>query len=65
MSTTHQAAFFCAYHGSAILAFGTLGAAEQAALRAELVQLWSAHNTAGVTGSMVDADYLEVVATRA
>ena len=63
MSTTRQAAFFREYHGSAILAFGTLGAAEQAALRAELVQLWSAHNTAGVT--VVDADYLEVVATRA
>ncbi len=53
-------------YGPATRAFATLGEAEQAALRAELVQLWSAHNTASVTGrTMVDAEYLEVVATRA
>ena len=47
-------------------AFATLGEAEQAALRAELLQLWDAHNTASVTGrTMMDAEYLEVVATRA
>jgi SAM-dependent methyltransferase len=58
--------FFRQYYGPATRAFATLGGAEQAALRAELVQLWSAHNTATVTGrTTVDAEYLEVVATRA
>jgi SAM-dependent methyltransferase len=58
--------FFREYYGPATRAFATLGEAEQAALRAELVQLWSAHNTASVIGrTMVDAEYLEVVATRA
>ena len=58
--------FFRQYYGPATRAFATLGEAEQAALRAELVQLWSAHNTATVSGrTTVDAEYLEVVATRA
>jgi SAM-dependent methyltransferase len=58
--------FFRQYYGPATRAFATLGRAEQAALRGELVQLWSAHNTASVTGrTMVDAEYLDVVATRA
>jgi hypothetical protein len=40
--------------------------AEQAALRAELVELWSAHNAATAAGrTAVDAEYLDVVATRA
>jgi hypothetical protein len=58
--------FFREYYGPATRAFATLGEAEQTALRAELVQLWSAHNTASVGGrTTVDAEYLEVVATRA
>lgn len=58
--------FFRQYYGPATRAFATLGDAEQAALRAELVQLWTAHNTATETGrTMVDAEYLDVVATRA
>jgi SAM-dependent methyltransferase len=58
--------FFRQFYGPATRAFATLGEAEQAALRAELVQLWSAHNTAIATGrTTVDAEYLEVVATRA
>jgi hypothetical protein len=58
--------FFRQYYGPARRAFATLGEVERAALRAELVQLWSAHNTATVTGrTTVDAEYLEVVATRA
>ena len=57
--------FFRQYYGPATRAFATLGAAEQAALRAELVQLWSAHNTATAAGrTTVDAEYLHVVATR-
>jgi SAM-dependent methyltransferase len=58
--------FFREYYGPATRAFAALGEAEQTALRAELVQLWSAHNTATVGGrTTVDAEYLEVVATRA
>ena len=57
--------FFRQHYGPATRAFATLGKAEQATLRAELVQLWSAHNTATVTGrTTVDAEYLDVVATR-
>ena len=58
--------FFREYYGPATRAFATLGEAEQAALRAELVELWSAHNTATTAGrTTVDAEYLDVVATRA
>jgi SAM-dependent methyltransferase len=58
--------FFRQYYGPATRAFATLGDAEQAALRAELVHLWSTHDTAGVTGrTTVDAEYLDIVATRA
>ena len=58
--------FFRQYYGPATRAFATIGDADQAALRAELVQLWSAHNTAAAAGrTTVDAEYLEVVATRA
>ena len=58
--------FFRGYYGPATRAFAAIGEAEQAALRAELAALWSAHNTATVEGrTTVDAEYLEVVATRA
>jgi SAM-dependent methyltransferase len=58
--------FFRQYYGPATRAFSTLGEAERAALRAELVQLWSAHNTATEAGrTRVDAEYLHIVATRA
>ena len=58
--------FFREHYGPATRAFATLGEAEQAALRAELVELWSAHNTATAAGrTAVDGEYLDVVATRA
>ena len=58
--------FFRQYYGPATRAFATLGEAEQAALRAELVQLWTTHNTATVAGrTTVDAEYLDIIATRA
>jgi hypothetical protein len=58
--------FFRQHYGPATRAFATLGGEEQAALRAELVQLWSAHNTATEGGrTTVDAEYLDVVAMRA
>lgn len=57
--------FFREYYGPATRAFATLGEAEQAALRAELVQLWTDANTATAEGrTIVDAEYLHVVATR-
>jgi hypothetical protein len=58
--------FFRQYYGPATRAFASLGGAEQGALRADLVRLWTAHNTAAAAGrTIVDAEYLEVVATRA
>ncbi len=36
----------------------------QEKLRSELVSLWSAHNNAGGDTTRVDAEYLEVIATR-
>jgi len=58
--------FFRQHYGPATRAFATLGDAKQAALRAELVQLWSAHNTATEPGrTAVNAEYLDVVARRA
>jgi len=57
--------FFRQYYGPATRAFASLGEAEQGALRADLVQLWTAHNTATAAGrTLVDAEYLMVVATR-
>ena len=58
--------FFRQYYGPATRAFAALDDAGQAALRGELVQLWSTHNTATETGrTTVDAEYLHVVGTRA
>jgi len=57
---------FREYYGPATRAFATLGEADQTALRGELLQLWSTHNTATATGrTTVEAEYLEVVGTRA
>jgi len=58
--------FFRENYGPATRAFASLGEGEQAALRADLVQLWSSHNSATVAGrTTVDAEYLNVVALRA
>ena len=58
--------FFRENYGPTTRAFGTLDGAEQAALRKELVDLWSSHNQSADPGrTIVDAEYLEVVATRA
>lgn len=55
--------FFRHNYGPTTRAFATLGAADQAALRKELVELWSSHNKAsGPARTIVDAEYLEVVA---
>lgn len=58
--------FFRQNYGPTTRAFASLGDAEQAALRADLVTLWTSHNQAGEPGrTVVDAEYLEVVAVRA
>lgn len=58
--------FFRQNYGPATRAFGALAPAEQAALGGELVDLWASRNQAVEPDrTIVDAEYLEVVATRA
>jgi SAM-dependent methyltransferase len=55
--------FFRQNYGPTTRAFATLGAADQASLRKELVELWASHNkSSGPERTIVDAEYLEVVA---
>ena len=56
---------FRLYYGPANLAFASLDAAGRTALREELEALWSANNRAKGGVTIVDAEYLDVVATRA
>jgi SAM-dependent methyltransferase len=56
---------FRLYYGPANLAFASLDAAGRQALHQELESLWSAHNRAKGGVTIVDAEYLDVVATRA
>ena len=55
---------FRLYYGPANLAFASLDAAGQQVLHQELESLWSEHNRAKGSITIVDAEYLEVVATR-
>ena len=58
--------FFRRNYGPTTRACATLGEAERAALRQNLVDLWTSHNQAKEPGrTVVDAEYLNVVATRA
>jgi ubiquinone/menaquinone biosynthesis C-methylase UbiE len=57
--------FFRSYYGPTQRAFATLDEAGQKALREDLVQLWSDNNQAKDGSTHVEAEYLEVVATRA
>ena len=57
--------FFRQYYGPTQKAFAALDPAGQAALRRDLVELQTAHNTAATPGTTeVAAEYLEVVAVR-
>lgn len=57
--------FFRTNYGPMSRAFASLDEDGQEKLRSELVSLWSAHNKAvGDTTTKVDAEYLEVIATR-
>ena len=57
--------FFRTNYGPMTRAFASQGG-NDAALREELVELWASHNIAQEpTRTQVDAEYLEVVGTRA
>lgn len=56
--------FFRTYYGPSYKAFGALDAEGQSALREDLVQLWTKHNTATDGTTAIEAEYLEVVAIR-
>jgi ubiquinone/menaquinone biosynthesis C-methylase UbiE len=56
--------FYRANYGPMSRAFASLDVNGQETLRSELVRLWSAHNSAVGDATKVDAEYLEVVATR-
>lgn len=56
--------YFRMYYGPAQRAFAALDESGQAAIRKELEQLWSDNNKATDGTTDVDAEYLEVVATR-
>ena len=57
--------FFRRYFGPTQMSFSRLDAAGQAALAAELAQLWAEHNVASDGNTVVDAEYLDVRAVRA
>ena len=56
---------FRTYYGPTQRAFETLDTNGQAALRTELERLWSENNQATDNTTLVDGEYLEVLATRA
>ena len=56
--------FFRMYYGPTQRAFGALDENAQSALRKDLEQLWSDNNQATDGTTHVDAEYLEVLATR-
>lgn len=56
--------FYRTNYGPMSRAFASLDVSGQEKLRSELVQLWSAHNKAAGDATQVEAEYLEVIATR-
>jgi SAM-dependent methyltransferase len=56
--------FFRTNYGPMSRAFASLDMGGQEKLRSELVSLWSAHNKAVGDNTRVDAEFLEVIATR-
>jgi len=56
--------FFRLNYGPMSRAFASLDVLRQEGLRSELVDLWSAHNRATDGTTKVEAEYLEVIATR-
>ena len=56
--------YYRMWFGPTLRAFATLDDAGQAALRKDLEQLWTQHNKATDGTTQVEAEYLEVIATR-
>jgi ubiquinone/menaquinone biosynthesis C-methylase UbiE len=56
---------FRTYYGPTNKAFGTLDEEKQAALQKDLEQLWTEYNRATDGTTVVDSEYLEVIAIRA
>src|SRR5262245_12261762 len=56
--------FYRSHYGPMSRAFASLDVNGQEKLRSELVGLWSGHNNAEDDTTKVDAEYLEVIATR-
>lgn len=56
--------YFRAWYGPTLRAFGTLDAGGQTALRSALARLWSEYNRETEERTHVEAEYLEVLATR-
>jgi len=56
--------FFREHYGPMSRAFSSLSPEGQARLKEELVALWTSHNRAQGPGTLVDSEYLEVVAYR-
>ena len=65
MSPAEVVEHFRLYYGPTQKAFENLDEKGQAALRADLEQLWSEHNRADDGSTRVESEYLEVKATRA
>ncbi len=57
--------FFRAHYGPMSRAFDSLDGEGQRKLRNDLVRLWYTHNKAAGGNTLVEAEYLEVIATRA
>ena len=56
--------FFRVNYGPMSRAFAAVNGAQQEALREDLVALWSGRNEANNGGTLVNSEYLHVVATR-
>lgn len=56
--------YFRAWYGPTLRAFSALDEERQEALRSDLTRLWSEHNRATDGTTHVEAEYLEVLATR-
>jgi ubiquinone/menaquinone biosynthesis C-methylase UbiE len=56
--------FFRENYGPIRRAFASLAPEEQAQLKAELVALWAAANRSEIGGTLVDAEYLEIIGHR-
>ena len=54
--------FFRTYFGPVNRAFAALDESGQASLRHDLEQLWSSHNVAKDNSTLIEAEYLEVIA---